>query len=83
MVCPDCTRKQKPAEPLRGVLEVHFKGKLPKKFDILDFLPVQENFFQNPVGGTPLWEPENLRDKYGFKIYTSKMTHAIHPLHSR
>jgi len=70
LVCPDCAKLGKPGFPLRGVLEVlwdydeleatgRFSG---PGFDVFDLLPVARNFFPPiPVGGTPLWRPENLR----------------------
>ncbi len=70
LVCPVCAGQQKPGFPLRGVLEVlwdydelkssgRFAG---SGFDVLDLLPVAREFFPPiPVGGTPLWRPENLR----------------------
>jgi len=67
MVCPECSLKQQPDEPLRGVLEVSFEGKFKEDFDIFDLLPVERKYFPPiPVGNTPLWTPFNLRKKTGF-----------------
>ncbi len=67
MVCPECSQAQRDDEPLRGVLEVAFEGALPRDFDPLDFLPVERQYFPPiPVGSTPLWTPQRLREKYGF-----------------
>ena len=67
MVCPDCSRKQGKEEPLRGVLEVGFEGRVAKDFSIYDLLPVEKRYFPPiPVGNTPLWHPLNLCRKSGF-----------------
>lgn len=67
MVCPSCSKGQKPDEPLVGVLEVEYEGKIEADFQIIDFLPVEKEFFPPiPVGNTPLWEPKNLRSQLGF-----------------
>lgn len=67
MVCPECSRTQRENEPLRGVLEVAFEGELSRNFDPLDFLPVERCYFPPiPVGNTPLWTPQRLRQKFGF-----------------
>ena len=66
MVCPACAREQQPDEPLRGVLEVELKGEAGADFAVADLLPVAPEFFPPlPVGGTPLWEPKNLRAELG------------------
>ena len=68
MVCPACAREQQPDEPLRGVLEVELKGEAGADFAVADLLPVAPEFFPPlPVGGTPLWEPRNLRAELGLK----------------
>ena len=67
MVCPECSQAQREDEPLRGILEVTFEGELPRDFDPLDFLPVERRYFPPiPVGNTPLWTPQRLREKLGF-----------------
>lgn len=67
MLCRRCSVHQKPNEPLRGVLEVLLEGSAQAPFSPLDLLPVEKEFFPKiPVGNTPLWEPENLRNRYGF-----------------
>ncbi|MCG8570806.1 MAG: threonine synthase [Spirochaetes bacterium] len=68
MVCPVCSALQEPDKPLRGILEVRFKGQISRDFEITDFLPVEREFFPPiPVGNTPLWQPEKLRNKFGMK----------------
>ncbi|NOZ13178.1 MAG: threonine synthase [Acidobacteria bacterium] len=65
--CPDCTKKQKENEPLRGVLDVELSGAAPDSRDVRDFLPVPKDFFPGiPVGNTPLWSPERLQKQLGF-----------------
>ncbi len=67
MVCPDCSLKQQPNEPLRGVIEVGLEGAVAADFDVFDLLPVEKKFFPPiPVGNTPLWTPINLRRRTGF-----------------
>ena len=62
IVCPVCSEKQRPDEPLRGVLEVGFEGRFPKGGQPHDFLPIEPQYFPSiPVGNTPLWEPQRLR----------------------
>ena len=66
MLCPECEPGKKSGEPLRGVLEVEFKGS-PISNDPLDYLPVEREFFPDiPVGNTPLWHPERLFKKHDF-----------------
>ena len=67
MVCPSCSGEQRSARPLRGVLEVGLVGALDGAWDVLDRLPVERRFFPAiPVGGTPLWAPQHLRDELGY-----------------
>jgi len=67
LVCPDCSRAQRPGEPLRGILEVELVGEAPADWDIASLLPVERQFFPPiPVGGTPLWGPERLRRELSF-----------------
>ncbi len=67
MLCSLCQTKQKEDEPLRGVLEVELEGNATPNFDIHDLLPVEKKFFPDlPVGNTPLWRPQRLREKFGF-----------------
>lgn len=69
-VCPACKNSQKSNRPLRGILETVCEGKPeitpeenPSKF-IHCLLPVEHRYFPPiPVGMTPLWEPENLRNE--------------------
>jgi len=68
MVCPSCSANQKTDEPVRGILEVTLEGSADRNFDIHTLLPVEKQFFPSvPVGNTPLWKPENIRKKTGFK----------------
>lgn len=67
-VCPVCTQHQEKDQPLTGVLEVELKGTLDKEFTVFDLLPVESEYFPPiPVGNSPLWEPQNIRRKTGFK----------------
>jgi len=67
MVCPDCSARQKADEPVRGILEVKLEGEADISFDVLDLLPVDKKYFASiPVGNTPLWKPENIRNQTGF-----------------
>ena len=46
--------------------EVELQGSVGPMFDVFDLLPVEKEYFPPaPVGGTPLWEPKNLRDEFG------------------
>lgn len=72
-LCPDCVKQQQIDQPLHGVLEVELKGSIDPQFDIFDLLPVEPEYFPPaPVGGTPLWEPKNLRDEFGFQQFYIK-----------
>ncbi len=66
--CPECRSLQKKDEPLRGVLEVQIEGVWdPSVNPVSDLLPVEKDFFPPvPLGNTPLWIPERLRNKYSF-----------------
>ncbi len=67
MLCDPCSARQKPDEPLRGLLEFELDAKVPEKWDVYDFLPVEQSFFPPiPVGNTPLWVGENLQQETGF-----------------
>jgi len=67
MVCPQCSLDQAPDEPLRGVLEVELTGAVLADWTIASLLPVEERFFPPiPVGNTPLWAPERLRQELAF-----------------
>lgn len=67
-LCPDCARSQQDDQPLHGVLEVELSGAADLGFDLFELLPVEREYFPPaPVGGTPLWEPKNLRDEFGFQ----------------
>ncbi len=66
MLCPHCSERQEPDQPLRGVLDVRLEGRLEGDFDPWRLLPVPREFFPPiPVGNTPLWEPANLRRHLG------------------
>ncbi len=65
-VCPQCAKEQQADQPLRGVLEVELSGQAGPDFGVHDLLPVERAYFPPiPVGGTPLWEPLNLREELG------------------
>ncbi len=65
--CPRCGLHQGKDEPLRGILEVAIKGKIGEKFNMFDFLPVEQEYFPPiPVGNTKLWRPTNINEKYNF-----------------
>lgn len=67
-VCPECSSRQQPDQPLVGILEVELHGKVDSSFEIVDLLPIEKQYFPPiPVGSTPLWEPANLRRSTGFK----------------
>lgn len=67
MVCPECSKTQEPDKPLRGILEVILTGRTEKKLSVLNFLPVDNQYFPNiPVGDTPLWKPFNINSDLGF-----------------
>ncbi|PLX91238.1 MAG: pyridoxal-5'-phosphate-dependent protein subunit beta [Desulfuromonas sp.] len=66
-LCPDCVKQQQKDQPLSGVLDVELNGTADQQFDIFDLLPVEQKYFPPaPVGGTPLWQPKNLRRELGF-----------------
>ena len=62
-LCDPCSKSNAPGKPLEGVLEcvpesTPAKGSLP--------LPVEAEWFPPiPVGNTPLWRPDRLREKLG------------------
>jgi len=63
-LCDECAKKQRPDEPLRGVLECALEGEAPARGSVP--LPVEDRFFPPiPVGQTPLWAPERLRSELG------------------
>ena len=67
MVCPQCSQAQAPDQPLRGVLEVELTGTAPDNWTVASLLPVEPRFFPPiPVGNTPLWAPERLRQELAF-----------------
>ncbi|HSL41381.1 MAG TPA: pyridoxal-phosphate dependent enzyme [Desulforhopalus sp.] len=66
-LCPDCQRDQVADQPLSGVLEVVMASPPKKPGEIFSWLPVEREFFPAvPVGNTPLWQPANLRRRFGF-----------------
>ncbi|MFP4330891.1 MAG: threonine synthase [Alkalispirochaetaceae bacterium] len=68
LLCPDCCAEQRPREPLRGILEVEITGDPPGpgEWSVFDLLPVEGSWFPSiPVGNTPLWEPQRMRDLLG------------------
>lgn len=70
-LCGPCASKRGRDEPLAGVLECVWEGKVLAE-DCLDSryaipLPVEPGFFPpSPVGDTPLWAPERLRAGLGY-----------------
>ena len=77
MLCDDCSAKQLNNEPLRGILQVKLTGNVDRgsgttpAWTAYDLLPVERRWFPSiPVGNTPLWEPERLREELGMpKLY--------------
>ena len=62
--CPVCSKKQKPDEPLRGVLEVKLKGDLPEGDLSKTMLPVPTEFFPSlPAVTGELWESRKLKEE--------------------
>jgi len=69
-VCPDCSSKQKPLSPIRGVLEVilHQPDINRETYDPLSLLPLQlKGIIDYPVGNTPLMFSRNLSTMIGFR----------------
>ncbi len=71
LVCDACAGDQQPGQPLSGILEVVSDAitnrRISAEWSVFDFLPVEREWFPPiPVGNTPLWEPERLRQKSGF-----------------
>lgn len=65
-LCDSCAAQQEPNRPLRGVLECRWEGEWEESDGDIPF-PVEKRYFPPlPVGRTPLWEPERLRQKTGF-----------------
>jgi len=61
-LCDRCAARQRPQRPLEGILEAHWEGDAGGEVP----LPVEPAWFAPiPVGGTPLWAPARLRDRYG------------------
>jgi threonine synthase len=65
-LCDRCAAGQQPDQPLAGVLECAWEGNVDG--DGTDIpLPVAAEFFPPlPVGNTPLWAPQRLRQDTGF-----------------
>jgi len=65
-LCDRCARGQERSRPLAGVLEAEWEGDwTPADGDTP--LPVERRWFPPiPVGGTPLWAPQRLREELGF-----------------
>ncbi len=65
-LCDSCAAKQEPNRPLRGVLECRWEGPWDGGPTDIPF-PVESRYFPSiPVGHTPLWSPERLRQRTGF-----------------
>jgi threonine synthase len=63
-VCDACSKQQRPDRPLAGILEADWEGEAPGADAIP--LPVEAKWFPPiPVGNTPLWAPQRLRQRYG------------------
>lgn len=61
-LCDVCAKKQQADRPLEGVLELAWEGE-PDPGSIP--LPVEPQWFPPiPVGNTPLWAPQRLREQY-------------------
>ena len=68
-VCPDCSRKQAPDQPLAGVLEVELHPDADQAFDAAALLPVEKRYFPPiPIGNTPLWQPQTLRREFDMPL---------------
>ncbi len=70
-LCPVCQQKQEAGRPLRGVLQVVPPQAALQRFreshDPLDLLPVPRIHWPPvPVGQTPLWHPDRLRQYLDF-----------------
>ena len=61
-LCDVCSQQQQADRPLEGVLELAWEGAVdPKSIP----LPVESEWFAPiPVGKTPLWAPQRLRDEF-------------------
>jgi threonine synthase len=61
-LCTTCAKQQQPDHPLAGVLEVEWEGDAdPRSVP----LPIEPHWFAPiPVGQTPLWAPQRLRDQF-------------------
>ncbi len=61
-LCTTCAKQQQQDRPLAGVLEVEWEGDAdPRSLP----LPIEPQWFAPiPVGQTPLWEPQRLRDQF-------------------
>ena len=61
-LCESCAKEQQPERPLSGVLDVDWEGEFT---DATIPLPVDRRWFPAiPVGNTPLWAPQRLRDEF-------------------
>ena len=65
-LCDACAARQQPDRPLEGVLECHWDGEWDGGPDDIPLPVAKENLPPLPVGNTPLWEPNRLRQKTGF-----------------
>jgi len=65
-LCDHCAKGQERGEPIRGVLEAEWEGEPEGEESSIPF-PVERAWFPPvPVGGTPLWRPQRLREELGF-----------------
>lgn len=65
-LCDRCSPANAPGKPLEGVLECAWDSESRFSGDEIP-LPVERRFYPPlPVGETPLWAPERLREELGF-----------------
>ncbi len=64
-LCDACAGRQQPDRPLEGVLEAQWEGDAAREYGPRGIpLPVARHWFPPiPVGHTPLWAPQRLRDE--------------------
>ena len=63
-LCESCAKEQQPERPLSGVLDVDWEGEATFAAATIP-LPVDRRWFPAiPVGNTPLWAPQRLRDEF-------------------
>lgn len=61
-LCDRCAARQRPERPLEGILEAQWEGEAGGGVP----LPVEPAWFATiPVGATPIWAPQRLRQQFG------------------